>query len=261
MQRAILQSGLTGRLAGLFLAGAATLAGAQTPAALDSLNVRADRPGAVISREIFGQFAEQLGNGIYEGVWVGKQSKIPNVRGIRSDVVRALRALKVPDVRWPGGCFADKYHWRDGIGPKNQRPRTYNINWGSALETNAFGTDEFMDFVEQIGSEAYITVNVGSGSVQEAADWLEYMTTNQPTTLGKLRAANGHQQPYRVKFLGIGNESWGCGGGLSADTYAQRLKTFSMFAVNVDPAQSGMSRFMPGPSAQAMPTTTTPMRS
>ncbi|TCM14229.1 hypothetical protein EDF56_11463 [Novosphingobium sp. PhB165] len=153
-----------------------------------SLTVNADRPGPIISRNLFGQFAEQLGQGIYEGVWVGRNSKIPNVRGIRSDVVRALRALKVPNVRWPGGCFADQYHWRNGIGPGAKRPATYNINWGDPVEPNQFGTQEYMDFIGQIGSEANITANVGSGTVQEAADWLEYLTTDKPTTLAKERA-------------------------------------------------------------------------
>ena len=232
----------------MLLAGATSLANAQMSAAAVSLTIHADRAGPVISRDIFGQFAEQLGNGIYEGVWVGKDSKIPNVRGIRSDVVQALKALKVPNVRWPGGCFADKYHWRDGIGPADRRPATYNINWGSTLEPNAFGTHEYMDFVEQIGSEAYITVNVGSGTVQEAADWLEYMTTDQPTTLGKERVANGRRPPFRVKYLGIGNESWGCGGAMTPEAYVDRMKIYSMYVRNLDPAQSGASRFIPGPN-------------
>jgi alpha-N-arabinofuranosidase len=213
-----------------------------------SLTVHADQTGPLISRDLFGQFAEQLGHGIYGGVWVGKDSKIPNVRGIRSDVVQALKELRVPNVRWPGGCFADKYHWRDGIGPADRRPTTYNINWGSNLEPNIFGTHEFMDFVEQIGSEAYITVNVGSGSAQEAADWLEYMTTDQPTTLGKERVANGRRAPFHVKYLGIGNESWGCGGAMTPETYVDRMKIYSMYARNLDPAQSGASRFIPGPN-------------
>ena len=145
----------------------ATPALAQTapaPAAVDPLTIEADKPGPVINRDIFGQFAEHLGQGIYDGVWVGKDSPIPNVRGIRSDVVAALRAIKVPVVRWPGGCFADEYHWRGGIGPK--RKVTVNSNWGGTVEPNTFGTDEFMDFANQIGAEAYLSVNVGSGTVE-----------------------------------------------------------------------------------------------
>ena len=232
-------------LALALLAGTAAQAQAAIPAR--TLTVHADQTGPVISRDIFGQFAEQLGTGIYGGVWVGPNSKIPNVRGMRTDVVQALRAIKVPNVRWPGGCFADAYHWRNGIGATEKRPITYNSSWGQPLEPNAFGTHEFMDFIEQIGSEAYLTVNVGTGSPQEAADWLEYMSTDQPTALGDERVTNGRKAPWRVKFLGIGNESWGCGGGLSAQAYVDRLKTYSMFVHNLNPAQSGASRFMFGP--------------
>ncbi|HXC58744.1 MAG TPA: hypothetical protein VN645_05470, partial [Steroidobacteraceae bacterium] len=155
-----------------------------------SISVDAAKPGATINRHLFGQFAEHLGSGIYEGVWVGAKSPIPNTRGIRNDVVAALRALHVPNVRWPGGCFADNYHWRNGIGPR--RAVTLNPDWGSVTEPNTFGTHEFMDFAEQIGAAPYISVNIGSGTPQEAADWLEYMTSALPTTLAKERAANGH---------------------------------------------------------------------
>jgi alpha-L-arabinofuranosidase len=140
-----------------------------------SLRVEVDRPGAKIDRNIFGQFAEHLGRGIYEGIWVGPDSSIPNTRGIRNDVVAALKELRVPNVRWPGGCFADEYHWRNGIGQIAERPGTLNPNWGGVIEPNTFGTHEFMDFVRQIGAEAYLSINVGSGTPQEAADWLEYM--------------------------------------------------------------------------------------
>lgn len=242
-------SKLTSRLAlVLALLAVPAVNESQTTVAAGSLTVHTDKPGPVISRDIFGQFAEQLGNGIYGGVWVGKDSAIPNVRGIRTDVVDALRALQVPNVRWPGGCYAEIYHWRNGIGPADKRPTTYNASWGSPTDTNAFGTDEFMDFVNQIGSEAYLTVNVGSGTVEEASNWLEYLTTNQPTTLGKERAANGHAAPYRVKFLGIGNENEACGGEMSAQAYVDRMKTYAFFVRNVDPAQSGANRFMPGRS-------------
>jgi alpha-L-arabinofuranosidase len=170
------------------------------------LSVDLSKAGAKIERNIFGQFAEHLGHGIYDGVWVGPDSSIPNTRGIRNDVVAALKALKVPNVRWPGGCFADEYHWRKGIGM--QRTVTLNPNWGGVVEPNTFGTHEFMDFLDQIGAEAYVSVNVGSGTPQEAADWLEYMTAAQPTTLAKERAANGHPAPYKIALLGNGNESW-----------------------------------------------------
>jgi alpha-L-arabinofuranosidase len=199
----------------------------------------AAKPGPKISREIFGQFAEHLGTGIYGGIWVGADSPIPNVRGIRSDVVAALRAIKVPNVRWPGGCFADNYHWRSGIGPAASRPATLNPDWGGVIEPNSFGTHEFMDFLGQIGAEAFVSVNVGSGSVAEAADWFEYMTTDKPSTLGKERAANGHPAPYKVAYLGLGNENWGCGGAMSADHYVESMKKFARYVRNTNPAQNG----------------------
>jgi len=202
---------------------------------------------AKIDRNIFGQFAEHLGHGIYEGIWVGPDSSIPNTRGIRNDVVAALKALKVPNVRWPGGCFADEYHWRNGIG--QQRAVTLNPNWGGVIEPNTFGTHEFMDFIDQIGSEAYISVNVGSGTPREAADWLEYLTTAQPTTLAKERAANGHPAPYKVDYLGIGNESWDCGGNMTPDYYLSQLKLYSRFVRNYNPdrQQRQMLRIAVGP--------------
>ena len=222
---------------------------AQTQAqAAHTLALDAAQAGAVIDRDVFGQFAEMLGEGVYGGIWVGRDSKIPNVRGIRSDVVQALRALKVPVVRWPGGCYADQYHWRDGVGPAADRRARLNAFWGGTLEPNTFGTDEFMDFLGQIGSEAYLSVNLGSGTVQEAADWLEYMTAAQPTALAKARAANGHKAPYRVKYLGLGNESWGCGGPMTAEAYVERMKLFSSFVKNDNPAQMG-NPLQPNPEA------------
>jgi alpha-N-arabinofuranosidase len=215
----------------LIAAALAAAAGADTIA----LSVDASKPGARIDRNLFGQFAEHLGTGIYEGVWVGPDSKIPNTRGIRNDVVAALRALRVPNVRWPGGCFADEYHWRKGIGPR--RPATLNPNWGGVVEPNSFGTHEFLDFLAQIGAEAYLSVNVGSGTPQEAAEWLEYLTTAQPTALAEERKANGHADPYRVAFLGIGNESWDCGGNMTPEFYLSQLKAYSRFVRNFNPAQ------------------------
>jgi alpha-L-arabinofuranosidase len=200
-----------------------------------ALSVDASKTGAKIDRNLFGQFAEHLGHGVYEGIWVGPDSKIPNTRGIRNDVVAALKAIKVPNVRWPGGCFADEYHWRNGIG--SPRTVTLNPNWGGVIEPNTFGTHEFMDFADQIGADAYISINLGSGTVKEAADWLEYMTTAQPTTLAKERAANGHAAPYQVALLGIGNESWDCGGNMSPDHYVSQMKTYSRFVRNYNPDQ------------------------
>ena len=201
------------------------------------LMVDASKSGAKIDRNIFGQFAEHLGSGIYEGLWVGPGSPIPNTRGIRKDVVAALKALKVPNVRWPGGCFADEYHWRKGIGPLGARTVSLNPNWGGVTEPNTFGTHEFMDFLAQIGSEAFMSLNVGSGTPQEAAEWLEYLTTDQPTTLGKERAANGRPAPYRMPFVGIGNESWDCGGNMTPEYYLSQLKIYARFVRNFNPAQ------------------------
>ncbi|HEX8291015.1 MAG TPA: alpha-L-arabinofuranosidase C-terminal domain-containing protein, partial [Pyrinomonadaceae bacterium] len=206
------------------------------------LSVDASKAGAKIDRQIFGQFAEHLGKGVYEGVWVGPGSPIPNTRGIRNDVVAALRALKVPNVRWPGGCFADEYHWRKGVGP--QRPETLNPNWGGVIEPNTFGTHEFMDFIEQIGAEAFLSVNVGSGTPQEAAEWLEYLTTAQPTALAKERAANGRPAPYKIAYLGIGNESWDCGGNMTPDYYVSQLKIYSRFVRNFNPAQQEKEKML-----------------
>lgn len=216
---------------------AAPIAQAQTPAEATSLTLDISKTGPMISRDIFGQFAEHLGQGIYGGVWVGKDSKIPNVRGIRTDVVRALRDLKVPVVRWPGGCFADAYNWRHGIGPADKRTATVNL-WGNVTEPNTFGTHEFMDFADQIGSEVFVSVNMGSGTAAEAAEWLEYMTTNQPSTLGKLRVANGRKEPWKIKYLGLGNESWGCGGSMSGDEYVGEMKRFATLVRNLNPAQN-----------------------
>ena len=206
------------------------------------LRIDVSRTGAKIDRNIFGQFAEHLGHGVYQGIWVGPNSKIPNTRGIRNDVVAALKAIKVPNVRWPGGCFADEYHWRKGIGP--QRVETLNPNWGGVIEPNSFGTHEFMDFLEQIGAEAFISVNVGSGTPQEAAEWLEYLTTAQPTTLSKERAANGHAAPYKIAYLGIGNESWDCGGNMTPEYYLSQLKIYSRFVRNFNPAQQNKDQML-----------------
>ena len=216
-----------------------------TEANAQILTLKTEQTGPVINRNIFGQFAEMLGEGIYGGVWVGPDSKIPNVRGIRSDVVQALRALKVPNVRWPGGCYADQYHWRDGIGQK--RTERINANWGGTAEPNSFGTHEFMDLIDQIDSEAYISVNVGSGTVQEAADWLEYMTAEN-SSLAQERKANGRAAPWKIKYLGLGNEAWGCGGGFTPDEYVGKMKPIATFLYNHHPEQRAANPFTPNPN-------------
>ncbi|HEY1131130.1 MAG TPA: alpha-L-arabinofuranosidase C-terminal domain-containing protein [Roseateles sp.] len=193
------------------------------------LVVNADQPGPVIHRNIYGQFAEHLGTGIYEGMWVGPQSKIPNVRGWRKDVVAALKELKVPLVRWPGGCFADEYHWRDGIGPRAKRPVKINTHWGGVPENNAVGTHEFFDLVEQLGAEAYVNGNLGTGSAQEMAEWLEYMTGEGKSTLTDMRRKNGRDKPFRVHYFAVGNETWGCGGNMRPEYYADQYRQVATF--------------------------------
>jgi alpha-L-arabinofuranosidase len=243
-RRPIHLTALAGALAlGLVLLGAGH-SGLLLAADQIQLTVDASKAGAKISRHIFGQFAEHLGAGVYEGVWVGPNSTIPNTRGIRNDVVTALKALKVPNVRWPGGCFADDYHWRKGIGPADKRSIILNPSWGGVTESNAFGSHEFMDFLDQIGSEAFLSVNVGSGTPQEASEWLEYLTTAQPTTLGKERVANGRAAPFKVAFLGIGNESWDCGGNMTAEYYLSQLKVYSRFVRNFNPAQEKSNQML-----------------
>lgn len=228
--------------------GLAVVAASPQPAETGSapilVAVDASKAGATIDRHLFGQFAEHLGKGIYEGIWVGPDSPIPNTRGIRNDVVAALKALNVPNVRWPGGCFADEYHWRNGIGAPGSRPATLNPNWGGVIEPNTFGTHEFMDFADQIGADAYLSINVGSGTPREAAEWLEYLTTDQPTALAKERAANGRAAPYEIAILGIGNENWDCGGNMSADYYLDQLRIYSRFVRNFNPAQQQANRML-----------------
>jgi alpha-N-arabinofuranosidase len=213
---------------GLFLVLLAGFSGTALPDQL-TLTVNADNPGDTISRYLYGQFAEHLGRGIYEGIWVGEESTIPNERGFRTDVIEALKELEIPVIRWPGGCFADEYDWRDGIGPRDERPVRINTHWGWVEETNAFGTHEFMELVELLGSEAYIAGNVGSGTPREMARWLEYMTATGNTEMAVLRRANGREQPWNVAFWGVGNETWGCGGNMTPAHYTDVFKRYSTF--------------------------------
>ncbi len=193
-----------------------------------------DLPKAAINPNIYGHFAEHLGRCAYEGIWVGPDSKIPNEDGIRLDVIAALKQICAPVVRWPGGCFADIYHWRDGIGPAGSRPQTVNTWWRQS-EPNEFGTDEFMRFCRQVGCEPYVCLNVGSGSPQEALEWLEYCNFGGDSTLGRLRAQNGCAEPYGVKYWGVGNENWGCGGRFTAGDYAREFARFASYLRALDP--------------------------
>jgi alpha-N-arabinofuranosidase len=192
------------------------------------LTVVMDEPLGKLNRNILGSFTEHLGACIYDGIWVGPDSSIPNVNGIRKDTSEALKRIQSPIVRWPGGCFADTYHWRDGIGPRDKRPTTWNMFWGRE-ESNAFGTDEFMEFCRLSGSSPYICINVGSGTVEEAVDWFQYCNGKEPITLVKERTANGHADPYNVKYWSIGNESWGCGGNFTPEDYANRYAEFTTY--------------------------------
>ena len=197
--------------------------------ATTTVHVQSDQPGATIDKNVYGQFAEHLGSGIYGGIWVGEGSSIPNTRGFRTDVLQALKELHVPVVRWPGGCYADQYHWRDGIGPRKLRKKTVNATWGGVVEDNSFGTHEFFDLVEAIGADAYVNVNVGTGSPREMVEWIEYMTSDSNAALAWLRHKNGREKPWRVHYLGIGNEAWGCGGSMTAPHYADVFKHYATF--------------------------------
>ncbi len=212
-----------------------------------ALTIHGDQSGAVINRNIYGQFAEHLGLCIYEGVWVGPDSTIPNTRGIRNDVVAALRQLNLPIVRWPGGCFADEYHWKDGIGPMEKRPAMINTHWGGVVENNHFGTHEFMDLCEQIGAEPYVCGNVGSGTVQEMMDWVEYMTADANSPMANLRRANGRDKPWPLHYLAVGNESWGCGGSMRPEYYADEFRRYNTFVKNY--GDNHINRVAGGPNS------------
>ncbi|WP_310605203.1 alpha-N-arabinofuranosidase [Anaerosporobacter sp.] len=197
------------------------------------LFVNAANQKSKINREIYGHFSEHLGRCIYEGIYVGEESSIPNKKGMRNDVVEALKEIKTPVLRWPGGCFADEYHWKDGIGPKEGRKRMVNTNWGGVVEDNSFGTHEFMELCEQIGCEPYIAGNVGSGTVQELAEWIEYMTFDGESPMANLRKKNGQEKPWKLKYLGIGNENWGCGGSMFPEYYAHEYRRYQEYCKNL----------------------------
>ena len=182
-----------------------------------------------IRKEIQGHFSEHLGRCIYGGLYVGENSDIPNVNGMRADVVEALRAIRLPVLRWPGGCFADEYHWKDGVGPKETRKKMVNTHWGGVTEDNSFGTHEFFELCRQIGCEAYITGNVGSGTVQEMNEWVEYMTFDGISPMADWRKEHGHAEPWKVAFFGVGNEPWGCGGNMTAEYYANEYRRYQTY--------------------------------
>jgi alpha-L-arabinofuranosidase len=194
-----------------------------------TIDVLPQDPQVVISKNIYGHFAEHLGRCIYGGFYVGEQSSIPNVKGVRKDVVTALQKLKVPNLRWPGGCFADTYHWKDGIGPKEKRPTIVNQWWGGVTEDNSFGTHDFLDMCELLGAEPYLAGNVGSGTVQDLADWVQYVNFDGVSPMSNLRKQNGREKPWNVSLWGVGNEAWGCGGNMKPEYYANIYRQYATF--------------------------------
>ncbi|MCH5337655.1 MAG: alpha-N-arabinofuranosidase [Acetatifactor sp.] len=187
-----------------------------------------------INKELQGHFSEHLGRCIYEGLYVGENSPIPNTNGMRNDVVNALKEMRIPVLRWPGGCFADEYHWMDGIGPKEKRKRMINTHWGGVVEDNSFGTHEFMELCRQLGCKTYINGNVGSGSVREMSEWVEYMTFVGVSPMAELRKQNGHEEPFRVDYFGVGNENWGCGGNMNPEYYGNLYRHYQTYVRTYD---------------------------
>lgn len=185
-----------------------------------------------INPEIYGHFSEHLGRCIYNGMYVGENSEIPNINGVRKDVIEAFKEIKMPVLRWPGGCFADEYHWKDGIGEKTQRKKMINTNWGGVTEDNSFGTNEFFDLCEEIGCEPYLAGNLGSGTVQELSEWIEYITFDGVSPMADLRRKNGREKPWKLKYLGIGNENWGCGGSMRPEYYCDEYRRYQSFCKN-----------------------------
>jgi alpha-N-arabinofuranosidase len=210
----------------LFLLFNGVLALAQTTKVI----INADVEKSVINKHIYGHFAEHLGRCIYDGIYVGDNNKdIPNVAGLRTDIIGALKDLKVPNLRWPGGCFADTYQWKDGIGPKNKRPRIVNIWWGGLVEDNSFGTHEFLDLCEKIDAQPYLAANVGSGTVKDLMDWVDYLNSDTNSDMAVKRRTNGREKPWGVTMWGVGNEAWGCGGNMTADFYSNIYRQYSTF--------------------------------
>ena len=187
-----------------------------------------------INPEIYGHFAEHLGRCIYEGIYVGEDSPIPNKNGMRTDVVEALKEMRIPLLRWPGGCFADEYHWMDGIGPKENRKKMINTHWGGVVEDNSFGTHEFFELCEQLGCKTYVNGNVGSGTVREMSEWVEYITFDGVSPMADLRKANGHEKPWKIDYFGVGNENWGCGGNMTPEYYANLYRRYQTYVRHYD---------------------------
>ncbi|TWJ04539.1 alpha-N-arabinofuranosidase [Mucilaginibacter frigoritolerans] len=213
----------------IFFGAASLICNAQTTIQLSAVD---NGKNPVISKYIYSHFAEHLGHGIYGGFYVGDTSKIPNTNGVRNDVIAALRKMKIPALRWPGGCFADTYHWKDGIGPKDKRPEMVNRWWGGVTEDNSFGTHEFLNMCELLGTEPYLAGNIGSGTVQELSDWVQYVSSDSKNPMSELRKQNGRDKSWKVGFWGVGNEAWGCGGNMTPEYYANEFRKYSTFMAN-----------------------------
>lgn len=231
------------------IAAAAVLFSSSTAFSQSTAKLQLKSSGApVINRNIYGHFAEHLGHCIYGGFYVGDTSKtIPNTNGVRNDIIDALKKLKIPNLRWPGGCFADTYHWKDGIGPKAQRPAMVNKWWGGVTEDNSFGTHDFLNMCELLGAEPYLSGNVGSGTVQELADWVQYTNFKGKSPMSDLRQQNGRTEPWKVKLWGIGNEAWGCGGNMKPEYYADEYRKYATFIADWENS-GGLLRIASGAS-------------
>jgi alpha-N-arabinofuranosidase len=241
---------------GLLELALASGAGSAEPA--NRLVIHADQGTSRINRNVYGHFSEHLGHCIYGGYWVGEQSSIPNTHGIRNDIVTALKKSKIPVLRWPGGCFADEYHWMDGIGPREKRPTMINTHWGGVTENNHFGTHEFFDLCEQLGCEPYICGNVGSGTVREMQQWVEYMTSDGVSPMTDLRKQNGREKPWKLTFFGVGNENWGCGGSMTPAFYADQFRRYATYVRNF--GENHIQKIACGPNGADFKWTETLMR-
>lgn len=214
---------------------------------INKIKIEVSKKGGQISKYIYGHFAEHLGRCIYDGLWVGKGSDIPNINGIRTDVIEALKQINVPVLRWPGGCFADEYHWMDGIGPKRDRKRSLNTHWGMVTETHDFGTHEFFELCELLDCDAYVAGNLGSGTVREMQDWVDYISCETGTTMSELRKENGREEPWKLPFFGIGNENWACGGNMRPEYYADLYRRYQTYVKNYP--GSGVRKIACGPNS------------
>lgn len=214
---------------------------------MTDIKIQIDKNAPIISKHVYGHFAEHLGRCIYGGLYVGDSSAIPNTAGVRDDIIKALKELKIPNLRWPGGCFADTYHWKDGIGPQENRPTIVNTWWGGVTENNSFGTHDFLNLCEVLGAEPYLAGNVGSGQVQELADWVQSTNFKGTSPMSDLRRENGREEPWTVKFWGVGNEAWGCGGNMRADYYADIYRKYATFMSGAD-VEGGLYKIASGAS-------------